>query len=381
MFDKNVFIVANSAFTVFNFRKELLELLADEGANIFVVIPQLDHLPDCDMEYICNNLDIRVCFLNLQRNGLNPISDITYMIKLYLLFKRYKPDCVLNYTIKPTIFSSLAARIYGVRSVFSNITGIGYLLSGSGLKANLLSFLVYPLYKIALSMNEKIFFQNPDDANLFLTKKLICKNRIVYLNGSGINIERFTRKEKLPTSTSFIFVGRLLKDKGIYEFIKASQMIRQSDSMLDIDFSIAGQVDDNPESISLEELRELSEEDGINYLGAISDIRSCLEKYQVLVLPSYREGTPRVCLEAMSMEMPIITTDAPGCKEVIVDQFNGFCVPVKDAKALASAMMKFINNECDPIIMGLNGRRLAISKYSVHEVNKLILNTIKSSSL
>lgn len=372
---KKVVIVANSAFTVLNFRKELISEMISQEYIVLVVCPpkcSLMHGKNVDVEIA--KLGARFHAVDMERNGTNPIKDLGFLRHLLRLFKQESPDYVLNYTIKPAIYSSLAAKIVGVKVICSNITGIGYALTSVSLKGRLISAVVSNLYRMALRFNKRVFFQNPDDREVFVNKGLLNKDDTVILNGSGINTESFKRHSDIPSNCSFIFVGRLLRDKGIFEFISAAEKLKKINS--DIRFSIAGQIDDNPESLSQSELDDLCRKGLIDYLGAVPDVRPYLEQHQVLVLPSYREGTPRSVLEAMSMSMPIITTDAPGCRETVINGENGYLAKVKDSESLYQCMKRFFDHQDTVKSMGLKSRQLAEEKYDVKQVNEKILSTL-----
>ncbi|WP_304439964.1 glycosyltransferase, partial [Oleiphilus sp. HI0061] len=224
---KKVVIVANAAFTILNFRRELIETLVNRGSKVLVACP-----PSCslmsgrDLEGEFSDLGVDFTPVDMMRNGTNPIKDIGYLRRLYSLFKAEEPDYVLNYTIKPAIYSSIAARMAGVSVICSNITGIGYAMTSSSVKGRLLSFVVSSLYRTALRFNKRVFFQNPDDREVFVNKGLLNKDDTVILNGSGINTESFKRHSDIPSNCSFIFVGRLLRDKGIFEYIAAAEKLK-----------------------------------------------------------------------------------------------------------------------------------------------------------
>ena len=371
-------IVANAAFTILNFRFELIELLVAEGIKVLVVCPATCGLMEGrDIAAEFSKMGVEFHPVDMVRSGTNPIKDLGYLRRLYQLFKKESPDYVLNYTIKPTIYSSIAARMAGA-TVCSNITGIGYALTSRALKGKLVSTFVVSLYRLALRFNRSVFFQNPDDMGFFIEKGLVCAERAVVLNGSGINTDVFRRKRVFPAHCSFIFVGRLLRDKGIFEFIGAAKKF--SAIYPSVRFSVVGQLDDNPESLSKNELRKLSDGGVIDYLGAVSDVRPLLEQHQVLVLPSYREGTPRSVLEAMSLSMPIITTDAPGCRETVVDGENGYLAAVQDENSLFLCMKKMFENQHLLKDMGRKSRQIALKKYDVTAVNQLILSTLMNGA-
>jgi glycosyltransferase involved in cell wall biosynthesis len=236
------------------------------------------------------------------------------------------------------------------------------------------NFVVSSLYQIALRFNKRVFFQNPDDLSVFINKGFVDEGDAVLLNGSGINTETFKRSTKLPSHNSFLFIGRLLRSKGIFEFIRSAELLRKLHP--EVLFSIVGPLDDNPESLSSDELQTLIDKGIVRYLGVVLDVKPYLESHQVLVLPSYREGTPRAVLEAMSMSMPIITTHAPGCRETVKEGVNGFLAKPKDTSSLLACMLSIIENPDAIECMGVRSREFVKERYDVHDVNKLIINTI-----
>lgn len=371
MIYKNIILVANSAFTILNFRSELIKKLINKGFTVYVITPrECSLLNGKDVESEFNNLQVKFIPISLDRKSINPLKNFYIFINLFKAYIKIKPGYVLNYTIKLNVFSSVAAYLAGVPHVFSNITGVGYALSSNSFYGSLIRKIVFLLYRISLNLNSLVFFQNTDDKQLFLKNKLVYDSKCVVINGSGVDTSYFIRNNELPTSPSFIFVGRLLRDKGIYEFIEAAKLIKHN--YPDVKFSILGHLDDNPESLSKYELDKLVSENVVDYLGSVSCVKSVLGEYQVLVLPSYREGTPRVVLEAMSMSMPIITTDVPGCRQTIVDGYNGFLVQAKDHIDLSNKMELYLFDPYLAKSQGLNSRKIAIERYDVN----LIVNDI-----
>jgi len=296
--------------------------------------------------------------------------------ELMLIFRKEKPDIVLNYTIKPTLYSSLIGGLFTKASIFSNITGLGYLFTDDSSKAKLLKQFVIKMYRVALSFNSKVFFQNIDDLNLFKELRLVRDKKTILLNGSGINLSKFPeRSYENIEPNSFIFVGRLLKDKGIFELLAAMKKVKEQKA--EAICYLIGDIDkDNPNSLSLQDLKKWEDLGVIKYLGRQSDVLPYLAQKGVFVLPSYREGTPRAILEAMSVGLPIITFNTPGCRETVINDENGFLVPFKEVDALADKILYFINNPTKVIEMGRKSRLLVESKYNVFDVNQKIFDTI-----
>jgi len=374
---KKIILVANTAFTIINFRKELIESLHQKGYEVLVICPEIcTFYNGNDVKSRFKALGVRFIPVYINRNGVNPFQDIKLLMQLTKVYKFEKPDIVLNFTIKPTIYSSLAAMIAGVKKLSSNITGLGYLFTDNSFRARLLSLIVRFQYKISLKCNDIIFFQNPDDLDLFCKLKLVSdRKKTTIINGSGVNISKFifdSEKTKIPMS--FIFIGRLLKDKGIIEYVAAAEIIKRK--YPESTFRILGGFDDNPNCIPKAYLEKVVKEGIIDYIPSKANVAPYLAESEVFVLPSYREGTPRSVLEAMATGLPIITTDAPGCRETVLDGVNGYLVEVKNVDALCDAIERLIINSELKELMGNRSLEIARTKYDINLVNQSILDQL-----
>ncbi|VVS94876.1 glycosyl transferase family 1 [Desulfoluna spongiiphila] len=311
-----------------------------------------------------------------QRAGLNPFADFEGLRVLMALFRECRPDIVLSYTIKPVIYGALTAKLAGVNKIYSMITGLGYVFSDGSIKSRVVGCIASILYKFSLACNERVFFQNPDDRDFFGERGLLTSlNKAVLINGSGVDVGYFAQAP-FPVNPSFLLIARLLRDKGIYEYVQAARILKER--CPEISFRLVGWVDtENPGSIIHDELQSWVGEGVIEYLGRMEDVRPALSGCSVYVLPSYREGTPRTVLEAMSMGRPVITTDTPGCRETVVEGDNGFLVPVRDAASLARAMERFIRQPELIEGMGRRSREIAKEKYCVNKVNNRIFEALR----
>jgi len=313
----------------------------------------------------------------MSRTGLNPLKDFTTLVFLFNFFRKEKPDIVLSYAIKPVIYGSIAARLARVGAIFSIITGLGHAFISRGVKGWVLSNIATKLYKVALLGNRKIFFQNPDDQAFYLEKKIINHvDQTQIINGSGVDLNHFYQKP-FPETFSFLLVARLLKEKGIYEYVEAARRVKIK--FPNVEFKLVGFLDHNPSVISESDLKEWQKEGIIKFLGRSENVVEELQECSVFVLPSYREGTPRTVLEAMAVGRPIITTDVPGCRETTITGYNGFLVKAKDIGSLQKAMEKLIENSTLLSEMGARSRQLAEEKYDVHKVNRIIIDTLEKS--
>ena len=308
--------------------------------------------------------------VRLRRTGVNPISDIAYVLKLYLLIRKSRPDMVLSYTAKPVIYATLASYIGRVPCRFALITGLGHAFTTSN--PGFVSRVVAVLYRIALSRADKVFFQNPDDQEEFQRRNVISRRKYsIVVNGSGVNLTDYTAVPVPEGPPVFLMIARLLGDKGVREYVAAAARIRSTSP--DARFVLAGWIDENPDAISKAELDTWIENGDIEFVGRLDDVRQVLAESSVYVLPSYREGTPRTVLEAMATGRAIITTDTPGCRETVIHQKNGFLVPAKSIDALVSAMQEMIDDRRLICEMGKYSRQIVEEKYDVDKVNAVIL--------
>ncbi|MGI6285986.1 glycosyltransferase family 4 protein [Neomoorella humiferrea] len=362
-------IVSHYAPSLVNFRGELIKTMVASGHQVIALGPE----EGFESELAALGAEYRQ--IPLWRTGTNPLQEVGTLFSLIKLLRVIKPEVVLSYAIKPVIYGSLAAWLAGVRNIYSMITGLGYLFTGKSTRQRILYRLVYPLYKAALSKNKVVFFQNPDDLSLFRDLKLVSsKQKQVIINGSGVNVSHFAYTPAPAEPLSFLLMARLIWDKGIAEYVTAARNLKKRYPQ--VSFKLLGPYDSNPTSIKPTDIEKWENEGIIDYLGETRDVRPYLVRASVFVLPSYREGTPRSVLEAMSIGRPIITTDAPGCRETVRDGVNGFLVPVKDAVALEKAMERFILKPELIQNFGLESRKIAEAKYDVRKVNKVIIEAM-----
>jgi glycosyltransferase involved in cell wall biosynthesis len=368
---RRVAICAGYSPSLLNFRGPLLRELVVGGHEVIACGPQATP----DLREALSELGVTFREVPCDRAGLSVRRDLRLLRALVSLFRSVEPDIVLNYTIKPVIYGSLAARLAGVPHVYSMITGVGYAFTGEGIGRRAVRMAASALLRLSLRGNRAVFFQNPDDRALFEQLGLIGqRGRSILINGSGVDIEEY-RPAPLPDQLSFLMIARLLADKGVREYVAAARLIRAR--YPDVRFRLVGPLDPNPSALRREEIQKWVREGLIDYLGELEDVRPAIAASSVYVLPSYREGTPRTVLEAMAMGRPAVTTDAPGCRETVVHGVNGYLVPVRDAEALAQALERFIQ---EPELVGQMGgesRRIVADKYDVHKVNRVILETMR----
>lgn len=371
---RRIALVASFGVSLINFRGPLVKALCDAGIEVHTIAPGLNE--DLETRRQLEAWGVVTHDVSMQRTGINPLRDLGALRALHRLFRDIKPDAVLGYTIKPVIYGTLAAWLARVPKRYALITGLGYAFTGeaSG-KRRLVQRLARRLYTQALSRADRVFFQNPDDQALFGQLGLLS-NRVPsqVVNGSGIDTVRFEQAPLPKGAPSFLLIARLLGDKGIREYVAASAKVRELYPQTV--FRLVGFIDENPDSITQQELDQWIAEGHVEYLGALDDVRPAIADASVYVLPSYREGTPRTVLEAMAMGRPIITTDAPGCRETVIEGENGFLVPVKSVDALVEAMQRFIEDPELVASMGQRSRAIAEDKYDVHKVNAVMLEAM-----
>jgi len=365
-----IVIVSHYAKSLVNLRSELIKKMASLGHNVIALAP------DKGFESELKSIGAKFFYYPLKRTGINPFAEIKTSLALIKIMKTIKPDVVFSYSTKPVIYASLAARIIGVRHIYSLITGLGFAFVNKDKKRLLFNALLKVLYRVALKINNIVFFQNPDDMMLFLDLGIIKNKNAELVNGSGVNLEKYNYAQVENETISFLLISRLIWDKGIREYIEAARIIKRKYS--DVSFYLLGPYDSNPAAIRKKDIDRWIKEGIINYLGEVDDVRPYIINSSVFVLPSYyREGIPRSILEAMSIGRPVITTDSPGCRETVEDGVNGFLVPTKDSKKLAEKMEEFILNPSLIKEMGKKARSIAEEKFDVNKVNRKILKCMK----
>lgn len=368
--NKRFLIVAGYAPSLLGFRLPLIVALQQAGMEVHVAAPGSSADDQVRAELHAKGLILHD--IVLQRAGTNLVTDLKSLWSLWRLMRRLRPQYTLSYTIKPVIYGSLAAWLARVPHRFALITGLGHAFQ-EGKGRGGLRLLAQQLYAIALARVEKVFFQNPDDRNLFVQRRVLAaKVASCVVNGSGVDLEEFPVRPLPQGGPHFLFMARLMVPKGIREYAEAARMVRAQHPSAR--FVVLGDFDDNPESIARAELDGWIEDDILHYAGHVNDVRPIIAECNVFVLPSYYpEGTPHSSLEAMSMGRAVITADSPGCRETVVDGENGFLVSVKSIEELAQAMLRFVNSPDLVQRMGARSRQIAEEKFDVHKVNATML--------
>jgi glycosyltransferase involved in cell wall biosynthesis len=357
-----VVIALNTAWNAVNFREGLLRALVADGHEVVVVAPH-DGYASRIAEFSC-----RYVPLPMDNKGANPLRDLLLLFQFYRLLRYEKPDVFLGYTVKPNVYGSLAAHVLGV-PVINNIAGLGAVF----IKQNWLTSVVQRLYRLALSRSRYVFFQNRDDCQLFIDSGLVRLEATALLPGSGIDLQKFcfSPVTEEPHKFRFLLIARMLWDKGVGEFVEAAKMVRER--WPNIECCLLGFLDvQNPAAISRSQMNEWVAEGSVLYLGVSDDVRSEIRNADCMVLPSYREGTPRSLLEGAAIGRPIITTDAVGCREVVDDGKNGFLCKVRDAHDLAEKMEQMLLlNEESRYAMSMYGRQKMEREFD----EKIVINS------
>jgi glycosyltransferase involved in cell wall biosynthesis len=352
---RKIIISLNSAWNIVNFRSGLIKALVSNGYDVIALAPD-DKYASLIHELGCTYVPIK-----FSSTGINPIANLALFMRYLWIMYRVRPDAYLGFTIKPNIFGSLAAHFLGV-PVINNVAGLGITFK----KRGLLKQIVVNLYKAALFRSVHVFFQNSNDREIFDREGILKNTSSSILPGSGVNLEKFSftpicENEKIK----FLFVGRILKDKGVAELADAMRIVTKR--VLNVECSLVGFIDEaNKNYVSRSKISEWVDEGLISYLGESDDVRKEIGSVDCIVLPSYYpEGTPKSLLEAAAMGRAIITTDTPGCRDLVDHGVNGYLCQSQNVADLATQMEKFaLSSHAERALMGLHGRKKAENRYS-----------------
>lgn len=366
-----VAILYNTSEYLLRFRSELMDSLTSAGYEVVAITPH-----DAATSRLAD-LNVRWREWKLEGQAVNPFKDIRSILQLREILKEERPDAVLNFTIKPVLYGSLVAGSLGIPRVVSMITGMGSLFLPGGIKKRLLLVIVKVIYRAAMRCNRSVLFQNDDDFDYFVEHGFIPRRNGRRINGSGVNLEKFSRGSEMVREGAFLLISRMIREKGIFEFVSAARVVKQTHPQAH--FIIMGPIDKNPGSITREQISAWEAEGVVEYVGVQSDVRPYLTSAEVYVLPSYYlEGVPRSILEALAMGKPVITTDWRGCRDTVMPDVNGFLVPPADAGLLASAMVRFLDDPSLSSRMGKASRLLAEERFDVALVNATVIHELTS---
>lgn len=369
---KKILICANTTWYLYNFRTSLIRRLILDGYKVYIVSGH-DNYIDGLTEMGCEHLPFKI-----ESKSLNPLNELRTFLDYFLKVRRIRPDLILNFTIKPSIYGTLIGTFFSIRTI-NTITGLGTAF----LRPGLLQAVTIKLYSLSLRFADHVFFQNKDDREFFINSRLVTSDKSSIVAGSGIDLSRFSASERsVSDKFTFLYIGRLIGDKGLRELVEAGRNLILHGRPIQIKF-LGPKYPDNRSAIQEAELEIWIKEGVVEYLGPTDKVEDFIKECDCVVLPSYREGLPRVLLEAAAMAKPVIATNVPGCREVVVHGVTGLLCKVKDAGDLEERMLElFLMDEAQRVQMGLKAREfvqchfdenLVINEY-LRKCEKLVLN-------
>lgn len=368
-----ILVLSSLAFSLTNFRGALLAEMRRNGHEVTAVAP--DH--DETVERALAALGIPLVVVPMNRTGTRPVEDLATLARYVRLMRKVEPDVVLAYTQKPIIYGGLAARIHGKARFFALMSGLGYLFSEDASQRVLLAQVFRRLYREGVRRAEKIFVFNSDDHRDMLEAGIVSPAQDVQqVPGSGVDIAHFAHQPLPAGPPSFLMVSRLMRDKGVYDFVEAARLVRARHP--GASFRLLGRPEpSNATGIDAAEAERLARDYPVEFLPETRDVRPCLAAASVFVLPTcYREGLPRTILEAMATGRPIITTDRPGCRDAVEPEGNGLLVPPRSPEQLAAAMCRLIEEPGLLQAMASRSRAMAEQTYDVHRVNRTLMTAM-----
>lgn len=332
-----------------------------------------------DRKYIEEN-GIKFFNLPLDRRSINPFYELFIILKYYHIFNKLKPDIVHNVGPKPIIYGSIAAKLVRIKSVINAPIGMGFVFTSSSIKAILLKKILLFLFKFTLNKHHgknqknRVIFENSDDMNYFIKSKIVKNNEAILIRGAGIEIDhKLIKRKKENRVPTISLVARMLEDKGIYEYVKAAEILKSKN--IKSRFLLIGDIDKkNPTSLKQSTLERWNNKKIIEWLGWVKDVKEILLETDILCLPSYREGLPKSLLEGAALGLPLVSTDTVGCREVVLEGINGYLVPIKESEQLSSAIQKLIENRDLRVRMGKESLRIAKSEFSSEIINSQTLS-------
>jgi len=355
-----IVLFANTDWYLYNFRLAHAQALRQRGDEVVLVSPEGPYGPQMQA------LGFRWLPFPLARRSLNPLTELRAVVRLLGLYKREKPDLVHHFTVKCVLYGSLACRLLGIRSVVNSVTGLGYVFLGNGGTRKWLRDPIKLSYRMLLKPTWVIFL-NPDDKAVFLESHLVDPGRTTLIRGDGVDLRRFSPRPEPAGVPLAVLPARMLWDKGVGEFVAAARILRSKGSSAR--FALVGDSDnDNPASVDASQLQEWEKEAVIEWWGWKENMVDVYAQAAVVCLPSYREGMPKTLIEAAACGRPIVTSDVPGCREVVQHGVNGLLVPARDPQALAEALNDLLRNPNKRSQMGLQGRAIAEKEFSTESV-------------
>lgn len=369
---KKIVLLGTVVSSLLGFRADLIRLLVSDQHEVYVFGVDFSE----SSRQSVRELGAIPVDYSLSRAGINPFADISAALQLRKLLAKIQPDVVFSYFVKPVIYGSIAARLASVPSRMAMLEGLGYVFtdlpSGLGFKQKLLRSIQVMLYRLALPFIDHLIFLNPDDPVDLLQRHGLKAKRVSILGGIGLNFNDFPYSTVQVEPLRFLFIGRLLAEKGINEYVEAARIVKAQYPL--VEFVVLGGLDEkNPGGLKQKELQKLLDDGVIVYPGHVSNVAEWIADCSVFVLPSYREGVPRSTQEAMAIGRAVLTSDVPGCRETVIDGVNGFLVPRWNAQALAEKMFHLIDNPQEIARMGRESHRIALEKFDAEKVNRRLI--------
>lgn len=373
--NKKIILLGTTSSMMLQFRQDLIRKLIQESWQVYTLVCEYN---EKELNLLHEIGAITVTY-NMKRGGLNPFADISAIISLKRKIQEIQPQIVFSFFAKPVIYGTIAAKLAKVPKVAGMLEGLGYTFTeqptGLSLKAKIIRYIQVVLYKISLPRLDDLVFLNPDDKKDLIDSYSIKVNKTHILGGIGLNLDEYQYSEAPINPIHFLFIGRLLKEKGIFDLVEASRIVKQQYPSVKV--TVLGSIDhQNLGALQEAELTKLINEGIFEYPGYVSNVQDWIKSSSVFILPSYREGVPRSTQEAMAIGRPVITTDVPGCRETVIDGVNGFLIPKWNPEALAEKMIYFIENPDQINIMGAEGYKIATEKYDAIKVNQRLYKVL-----
>ena len=362
---EKIMVISPKNKTVFNFRGDLIKEFINKGYEVVVTGPNDDFVDDIKA------LGAEFVKVPCVKDNTSILNDLSYCKNLYKVIRKYKPNKIFSYTIKPVIYGSIAGGLAGVKEIYPMMTGLGRVYGIDSLKTRIIRLITGILYKIGFAFCKKVIFQNWDDLELFVKLRYLPRTKCEKIDGSGVNMNRFEFCE-LPDKPVFLMISRIIKEKGVFEFCEAAKTVKEK--YPEAEFVLLGGYDESFGAIKPEQMETYTTAGIVKIPGEVKDVSPVLKDAFCFVLPTYyREGIPRTILEAMATGKPILTTDWVGTREAVEDGENGFLVPIKDSKALGEKMIYMIENKEQTKLMGKASYKICQEKFDVNIINEKML--------
>jgi glycosyltransferase involved in cell wall biosynthesis len=363
MMSKKLFLVVNVDWALFSHRLPVVLAALQQGYEVTIVTKNTGRKGEIE------SLGLKFIDLPMSRSSLNPLEGLRTFLFLWFLYWIQKPDIIHHVGLKTILYGTLASKFACAKGVINAVNGLGILFSPDN--TSVVSKIIIPVFRFSHRRRHlAVIFQNDDDKALFLNKNIIKKDQVFKIKGSGVNLNIFSYipEKQAELKIRILFIARMIKEKGVLELIEAARIL-EANYKDRVTFLLCGGLDDNPHAISKEFMEKHCDGEYIQWLGHRSNVKELLEQSHIFVFPSYyREGIPKSLIEACAVGRPIITSDSPGCRECVINNYNGYLVPVKDTDLLAQKMETLINDKEKRVRMGLNSRKLAEKEFSVENV-------------